>query len=71
MLFRSVSQSRYVGANGWDGIQNLINSVGLSDSGYAAYLGTIYTIFGKGVIIPRLIKALLGIITPLLKTRNS
>ena len=47
-------------ANGWDGIQNLINSVGLSDSGYAAYLGTIYTIFGKGVIIPRLIKALLG-----------
>ena len=46
--------------NGWDGVQSLIDSVGLSDSGYAAYLGTIYSIFGKGVIVPRLIKALLG-----------
>lgn len=46
--------------NGWAGVQSLIDSVGLSDSGYAAYLGTIYSIFGKGVIVPRLIKALLG-----------
>lgn len=46
--------------NGWDGVQSLIDFVGLSDSGYAAYLGTIYSIFGKGVIVPRLIKALLG-----------
>lgn len=45
---------------GWAGVQSLIDSVGLSDSGYAAYLGTIYSIFGKGVIVPRLIKALLG-----------
>lgn len=46
--------------NGWEGVQSLIDSVGLSDSGYAAYLGTIYSIFGKGVIVPRLIKALSG-----------
>ena len=66
VLFRSVSQSRYEGlanvvmTKGWAGVQSLIDSVGLSDSGYATYLGTIYSIFGKGVIVPRLIKALLG-----------
>lgn len=54
------SLANVVMTKGWEGVQSLIDSVGLSDSGYAAYLGTIYSIFGKGVIVPRLIKALLG-----------
>ena len=36
------------------------NYVGISDSGFPLYLTIIYKIFGTGIIIPRLINALLG-----------
>jgi len=60
-----------VAANGFSYVSKLIDEVGISDSGYASYLGTIYMIFGKNVIIPRLIKATLGALAALLIYRLS
>jgi 4-amino-4-deoxy-L-arabinose transferase-like glycosyltransferase len=51
---------------GFDNYLNIFNDVGLSDRGYPTYLGVLYMVFGNGLIIPRLIKALLGAITALL-----
>lgn len=47
------------------------NYIGLSDSGYPLYLTVIYKIFGSGLIIPRLLNALLGAWTCYLVYRMS
>ena len=44
-------------------------SVGISDAGYALYLGFIYRIFGPRIIIPRIIKAFIGAFTSILVYR--
>jgi 4-amino-4-deoxy-L-arabinose transferase-like glycosyltransferase len=52
----------------------IFGHIGISDRGYPTYLGMIYLIFGNGVLIPRLLKALLGSISAVLvyklATRN-
>lgn len=45
---------------GLSNIKVVMPKVGLSDSGYVVYLSMIYSIVGNIIIIPRLIKALLG-----------
>jgi hypothetical protein len=59
---------------GFGGYNNIFNKILISDRGYPTYLGVIYMIFGNGVIIPRLIKAVLGSIAAVLiyklTTRN-
>lgn len=52
--------ANYLANNGFSAIHTIIEEKGVSDSGYAIYLGTLYTIFGNGPIVPRIIKALLG-----------
>jgi 4-amino-4-deoxy-L-arabinose transferase-like glycosyltransferase len=47
------------------------NYVGISDSGFPFYLTIIYKIFGTGIIIPRLLNALLGAWTCYLVYRMS
>lgn len=47
------------------------NYLGLSDSGFPFYLTVIYKIFGSGIVIPRLINALLGTWTCILVYRMS
>ena len=47
------------------------NYVGISDSGFPLYLTIIYKIFGAGIIIPRLLNALLGAWTCYLVYRMS
>ena len=48
---------------GLSNIKVVMPKVGLSDSGYVVYLSMIYSIVGNVIIIPRLIKALLGAYT--------
>jgi 4-amino-4-deoxy-L-arabinose transferase-like glycosyltransferase len=59
---------------GFGEYNNIFTKVGISDRGYPTYLGIVYMIFGNGLIIPRLIKALLGSISAVLifklTTRN-
>lgn len=51
---------------GFGEYNNIFNKVGISDRGYPTYLGVVYMIFGNGLIIPRLIKAILGSISAVL-----
>jgi len=44
----------------------IFGHIGISDRGYPTYLGTIYMIFGNEVLIPRLLKALLGSLSAVL-----
>jgi hypothetical protein len=59
---------------GLSNLKAVMPGVGLSDSGYVVYLSSIYSIVGNVIIIPRLIKALLGAYTCVLiyklSTRN-
>ena len=45
---------------GFGNYENVFFGMEVSDRGYGTYLGTLYMIFGNGVIIPRIIKAILG-----------
>ena len=42
------------------------DSVGVSDAGYALYMGVLYRIFGPVIIIPRILKAFIGAFTCIL-----
>lgn len=54
---------------GYAHINGVFGGTDISDMGYATYLGSVYMIFGNGVIIPRLIKAVLGSLTAVLVYR--
>jgi hypothetical protein len=60
--------------NGFSAYSTIFKDMDLADTGYATYLGILYMIFGNGLIIPRLIKALLGayaaVLISRLATRN-
>lgn len=45
---------------GFDAYESVFWGMAISDRGYGTYLGVVYMIFGNGVLIPRLLKALLG-----------
>ena len=45
---------------GFEKYESVFWGMGLSDRGYGTYLGVLYMVFGNGLILPRLIKALLG-----------
>jgi len=51
---------------GFDNYEKIFMGTGLADRGYGTYLGVLYMFVGDGVLIPRLIKALLGAFTALL-----
>jgi len=51
---------------GFDNYEKIFMGIGLSDRGYGTYLGVLYMFIGDGLLIPRLIKALLGAFTALL-----
>lgn len=59
---------------GFSDYNTVFKDLEFSDRGYATYLGLLYMAFGKGLIIPRLIKALLGayaaVLISRLATRN-
>lgn len=61
LMYQRVAES--LSTTGWSNYENVFLGMPISDRGYPTYLGIIYMIFGNGVIIPRLIKALLGSIT--------
>ena len=47
-------------SRGFSAYESVFHGMAIGDRGYATYLGTLYMILGNGLIIPRLIKALLG-----------
>ena len=51
---------------GFKNFSNIFNGIGVSDMGYATYLGVIYTVFGKSIIIARILKAVWGAFTAVL-----
>lgn len=69
MLYHRIAES--LSETGWENYENVFFGMPVSDRGYGTYLGTIYMIFGNGVIIPRLLKAVLGSITCVLIYRLS
>ena len=54
---------------GFGEYNKIFGGFALSDNGYPTYLGIIYMIFGNGLIIPRLLKALYGSFTAVLVYR--
>ena len=51
---------------GFDSYESVFWGMDVSDRGYATYLGVLYMVFGNGLIIPRVIKAVLGSISAIL-----
>lgn len=46
----------------YDGFRDFLraSTMGFSDQGYVVYLSLLYTLFGKNILIPRLLKALMS-----------
>ncbi len=61
MLYHRIAES--LANTGWGNYENVFFGMPVSDRGYGTYLGTVYMVFGNGVIIPRLLKAVLGSLT--------
>jgi len=51
---------------GFSAYNSVFWGMAYSDRGYGTYLGMLYMIFGDGVIVPRIIKAILGSLTVVL-----
>lgn len=51
---------------GYEKIDEIFYGMEIADMGYGIYLGTLYKIFGNGLIIPRIIKAIWGAWTAVL-----
>ena len=55
-----------VSDRGLSAYSTIFAGMDIADSGYATFLGIIYSVFGKSLIIPRLIKAIFGAWTAVL-----
>jgi len=51
---------------GIPGYNALLNKITVSDTGYPIYLSTLYMIFGNVILIPRIVKAVIGAFTAVL-----
>jgi len=58
MLYHRIAEA--LAETGWGNYENVFFGMPVSDRGYGSYLGLVYMIFGNGVIIPRLFKAVFG-----------
>lgn len=60
-------EAKWMSEREWSAVFDyFFNRAGVSDSGYGLYLTTIYKIFGTGVIVPRIIKAILSSVSCIL-----